>query len=203
MPVTPGDATPPSLDRTRLLSLRNGEKLTPTFSCEEMNRRLSKLRSWMEQASIDACLFTSIHNVNYFADYVYCSFGRHYGLVVTHDAHTIIGANLDYGRPWRRSIADNLAYTDWRRDNFFVAVRSPVSRPRPDRHRARSRHLRSASGARNGVAKLGARRCRGSDDAYANGQVRRGARVDPRRRCDRRYRRRRGCRGDNRACARA
>ena len=124
MPVTPDDASPPVLDRPRLLSLRNGDKLTPTFSREEMDRRLSKLRSWMQEASIDACLFTSIHNVNYFADYVYCSFGRHHGLVVTHDAHTIIGANLDYGRPWRRSFADNIAYTDWHGDNFFAAVRS-------------------------------------------------------------------------------
>ena len=124
MSVTPDDAGPPVLDRPRLLSLRNGDKLTPTFSREEMDRRLSKLRSWMQEASIDACLFTSIHNVNYFADYVYCSFGRHHGLVVTHDAHTIIGANLDYGRPWRRSFANNIAYTDWHGDNFFAAVRS-------------------------------------------------------------------------------
>ena len=124
MSVTPDDASPPVLDRPRLLSLRNGDKLTPTFSREEMDRRLSKLRSWMQEAPIDACLFTSIHNVNYFADYVYCSFGRHHGLVVTHDAHTIIGANLDYGRPWRRSFADNIAYTDWHGDNFFAAVRS-------------------------------------------------------------------------------
>ena len=120
----PDDARRCVSDRPRLLSLPNGEKAMPTFSREEMDRRLSKLRSWMREGSVDACLFTSIHNVNYFADYVYCSFGRHYGLVVTHDAHTIIGANLDYGRPWRRSFADHLAYTDWHRDNFFVAVRS-------------------------------------------------------------------------------
>ena len=124
MSVTSADASRPVPDRPRLLSLPNGEKLTPMFSREEIDRRLSKLRGWMEEASIDACLFTSIHNVNYFADYVYCSFGRHYGLVVTHDAHSIIGANLDFGRPWRRSFADNVAYTDWHRDNFFVAVRS-------------------------------------------------------------------------------
>ena len=124
MSAMPGDTNPPIPDRPRLLSLPNGEKATPTFSREEMDRRLSKLRSWMREGSVDACLFTSIHNVNYFADYVYCSFGRHYGLVVTHDAHTIIGANLDYGRPWRRSFADSIAYTDWQRDNFFVAVRS-------------------------------------------------------------------------------
>ena len=124
MSAMPGDTNPSVPDRPRLLSLPNGEKATPTFSREEMDRRLSKLRSWMQEASVDACVFTSIHNVNYFADYVYCSFGRHYGLVVTHDAHTIIGANLDYGRPWRRSFADSIAYTDWQRDNFFVAVRS-------------------------------------------------------------------------------
>ena len=131
MPVIPDDARRCAPERPRLLSLPNGEKATPTFSREEMDRRLSKLRSWMREASVDACLFTSIHNVNYFADYVYCSFGRHYGLVVTHDAHTIIGANLDYGRPWRRSFADSIAYTDWYRDNFFVAVRSLC----PDRGR--------------------------------------------------------------------
>ena len=131
MSVTPGDGSRSVLDRPRLLSLSNGEKLTPTFSREEMDRRLSKLRGWMREASVDACLFTSIHNINYFADYVYCSFGRHYGLVVTHDAHTIIVANLDYGRPWRRSFADHLAYTDWHPDNFFVAVRTLC----PDRGR--------------------------------------------------------------------
>ena len=131
MSVIPDDARRCVSDRPRLLSLPNGEKATPTFSREEMDRRLSKLRSWMREGSVDACLFTSIHNVNYFADYVYCSFGRHYGLVVTHDAHTIIGANLDYGRPWRRSFADSIAYTDWQRDNFFVAARSLC----PDRGR--------------------------------------------------------------------
>ena len=124
MAVTPDDARRSVPDRPRLLSLANGEKATPAFSREEMGRRLSKLRGWMQETSVDACLFTSIHNVNYFADYVYCSFGRHYGLVVTHDAHTIIGANLDYGRPRRRSFADSIAYTDWHRDNFFAAVRS-------------------------------------------------------------------------------
>ena len=124
MPVSPGHARGPVLDRPRLLALANGAKATPTFSRGEMERRLSNLRAWMQETSIDACLLTSIPNVNYFADCVYCSFGRHYGLVVSLDAHTMISANLDYGRPWRRSFADHLAYTDWHADNFFVAVRS-------------------------------------------------------------------------------
>ena len=130
MSATPtGAGRRPLPDRPRLLSLRNGEKAPSTFSREEMEGRLSRLRAWMREASVDACLFTSIHNVNYFADYVYCSFGRHYGLVVDHDAHTLVNANLDYGRPWRRSRADALAYTDWNADNFFVAVRSLSARP--------------------------------------------------------------------------
>ena len=31
MPMTPGDGSPSVLDRPRLLSLPNGEKLAPTF----------------------------------------------------------------------------------------------------------------------------------------------------------------------------
>ena len=112
--------------RPALLRLHNGEKARPTFSAREMNARLSKLRVHLADNAVDAALFTSIHNVNYYADFVYCSFGRNYGLVVTGDAHTTISANIDYGQPWRQSFGDNLAYTDWQRDNFFVAVKALV-----------------------------------------------------------------------------
>ena len=110
------------MERPRTLVLRNGEKAIPTFSAGEMGARVAKLRRHMAEHSIDAVLFTSIHNINYFADFVYCSFGRSYGLVVTQERHVTIGANVDYGRPWRRSFGDNLVYTDWHKDNFFVAV---------------------------------------------------------------------------------
>ena len=66
MSTTPDHGSRPVPDRPRLLSLPDGEKLAPTFSREEMDRRLSKLRGWMREASVDACLFPSIHNVNYF-----------------------------------------------------------------------------------------------------------------------------------------
>ena len=112
--------------RPALVRPHNGEKARPTFSAREMNARLSKLRAHLADNDIDAALFTSIHNVNYYADFVYCSFGRNYGLVVTGDAHTTISANIDYGQPWRQSFGDNLAYTDWQRDNFFVAVKALV-----------------------------------------------------------------------------
>ena len=113
-------------DRPRLLRLHNGQKARPTFSAGEMNTRLSRLRAHMAGNDLDAVLFTSIHNVNYYADFVYCAFGRNYGLVVTGDSHTTISANIDYGQPWRQSFGDNLAYTDWQRDNFFVAVKELV-----------------------------------------------------------------------------
>lgn len=114
-------------DRPVLLRLHNGEKVEPTFSAREMNARLSKLRAHMASNDVAAALFTSIHNINYYADFVYCSFGRSYGLVVTQDAHTTISANVDYGQPWRQSFGDNITYTDWQRDNFFVAVKELVA----------------------------------------------------------------------------
>ena len=115
------------IDRPVLLKLHNGEKVKPTFSAKEMNARLSKLRACMASNDVAAALFTSIHNINYYADFVYCSFGRSYGLVVTQDAHTTISANVDYGQPWRQSFGDNVTYTDWQRDNFFVAVKELVA----------------------------------------------------------------------------
>jgi len=115
-----------SSERPQLLTLHNGNKVEPTFSTAEMSHRNDVLRTYMQQHDIDATLFTSIHNVNYFADFVYTSFGRHYGLVVTADRHTTISANIDYGQPWRQSFAENLVYTDWQRDGFFAAVRDLV-----------------------------------------------------------------------------
>lgn len=111
------------MDRPRLLTIRNGGKVKPTFSKGEMTARNQRLREYMSEQDIDAVLFTSIHNVNYFADYVYTSFGRNYGLVVTEKRHVTISANVDFGQPYRQSFRDNLAYTDWHKDNFFEAVK--------------------------------------------------------------------------------
>ena len=111
----------------QLKIIRNGERVNPTFSDAEMNRRLLALRQYMARRDLDACLFTSCHNINYFSDFLYCSFGRLYGVVVTQDALTSISANIDGGQPWRRTFGDNLVYTDWQRDNFFVAVKHLIA----------------------------------------------------------------------------
>ena len=110
----------------QLKRIQNGEKVRPTFSPNEMNRRLSALCAHMAEKQIDACLFTSYHNINYFSDFLYCSFGRNYGLVVTQETQTTISANIDAGQPWRRTFGDNLVYTDWHRDNYFVAVKQLI-----------------------------------------------------------------------------
>jgi creatinase len=105
-----------------ILTIHNGEKATRVFSDTEIEGRLTRLRAHMAEAGVEAVLFTSYHNINYFNDFVYCSFGRPYGLVVTQDESTAIVANIDYGQPWRRGYGDTVTYTDWQRDNYFRAV---------------------------------------------------------------------------------
>ena len=79
------------------LSIPNGEKVQPTFSKEELGARLEKLRRYMAENDLQAVLFTSYHNINYYSDFVYCRFGRDYGLVVTQDSYTTVTANIDGG----------------------------------------------------------------------------------------------------------
>jgi len=114
--------------RPDVLTIRNGEKVPGMFSDEEMHRRNRGLRDLLDEHGVDAALFTSYHNIDYFSGFLYCSFGRLYGLVVSQDTHTTISANIDYGQPWRRSYGDNLVYTDWRRDNFHEAVKRLLPR---------------------------------------------------------------------------
>ena len=113
-------------DLPDLKQIPNGEKVRGTFSDAEMQGRLARLRAVMAERGIDAALFTSIHNVNYYSDFLYCSFGRPYGLVVTPEASTSISANIDAGQPWRRTFGENVVFTDWRRDNYVRAVQSLV-----------------------------------------------------------------------------
>ncbi len=110
------------MERERLQRMRNGAKVTPTFSAAEMTRRQDNLRRHMAEARLDAALLTSYHNVNYFSDFLYCSFGRRYGYVVTEAKAVSISAGIDGGQPYRRAFGENVSYTDWRKDNFFHAL---------------------------------------------------------------------------------
>ena len=111
----------------QIITIRNGERVTPTFSKAEMATRLATLRAHMAENDIGHVLFTSYQNINYYADFLYCSFGRPYALVVAQDKSITISANIDGGQPWRRSSGDNVIYTDWQRDNYFRAIQREVA----------------------------------------------------------------------------
>ena len=100
----------------------NGEKAPLPFAAEEYEARLAGLRAILDAHGLHAAVLTSMHNVAYYSGFLYCSFGRPYGLVVTADTSVVIGAGIDAGQPWRRCHGDALTYTDWARDNFWRAV---------------------------------------------------------------------------------
>ena len=115
------------MERERLQNFtNNGEKVVPTFSAAEMTRRLNSIRSDMAAKDIDAALFTSYHNICYYSDFLYCYFGRRFGLLVDHNKSTSISAGIDGGQPWRRTFGENITYTDWQKDNYFHAIRQLI-----------------------------------------------------------------------------
>lgn len=113
-----------------ILEIRNGEKVKGTFSSNEMLSRLATLRQLLADKQLDAAIFTSIQNINYYSDFLYTSFGRPYALIVTQERSVTISANIDAGQPYRRSIGDNLVYTDWKRDNYYRAIKNVLPNPK-------------------------------------------------------------------------
>ena len=110
-------------NRPEQYRFHQGDRVLP-FASEEYDARLAGLRELMEMQGIDACVFTSMHSIAYYSGFLYCSFGRPYGLVVTPTQSVTISAGIDAGQPWRRSHGDNITYTDWARDNYWRAVLS-------------------------------------------------------------------------------
>lgn len=110
------------LSRPEFFTLHNGPRSPLPFSDQEYRNRLSALRHRMAETGLSAVLLTSMHNIAYFSGFLYCSFGRHYGCVVTDRDCITISANIDFGQPGRRSYGDNLIYTDWKRGNYWRAV---------------------------------------------------------------------------------
>ena len=110
------------MERPQVIEIKNGERSQGTFSAAEMEARLTRLRGLMAEDGISHALFTSYHNINYYSDFLYCAFGRPYGLIVDESEATSISANIDGGQPWRQTQGNNLVFTDWQRDNFYRAV---------------------------------------------------------------------------------
>ena len=114
------------MERPDFFTLKNGEKAKLPFSNDEYNQRLNKLRSIMDKDNLDMIILTSMHNIAYYSGFIYCSFGRPYGCIITENKVVTISANIDASQPWRRSHCENIIYTDWKKDNFFKAINSII-----------------------------------------------------------------------------
>jgi creatinase len=111
------------MDRPQQYRFHQGEKQLP-FSSDEYDARLAGLRAIMREQGLDACVFTSMHNIAYYSGFLYCSFGRPYGLVITAQDSVTISAGIDAAQPWRRCHGDNITYTDWQRNNYWRAIKT-------------------------------------------------------------------------------
>ena len=114
------------MERPDFFTLKNGEKAKLPFSNEEYNKRLNKLRNIMDKDNLDMIILTSMHNIAYYSGFIYCSFGRPYGCIITENKIVTISANIDASQPWRRSHCENIIYTDWKKDNFLKAITSII-----------------------------------------------------------------------------
>ncbi|WP_435312717.1 aminopeptidase P family protein [Primorskyibacter sedentarius] len=112
------------MERPEFSRFHNGDKATLPFAPAEYDARLAGLRTIMAREGVEACVFTSMHNIAYYSGFLYCAFGRPYGLVVTATESVTISAGIDAGQPWRRCHGDNITYTDWKRNNYWRAILS-------------------------------------------------------------------------------
>lgn len=111
------------MERPEFYRFHQGDRVLP-FADAEYEARLAGLRAAMAAAGVDACVLTSMHAIAYYSGFLYCAFGRPYGLVVTAAGSVTISAGIDAGQPWRRGYGDNITYTDWQRNNYWRAIRS-------------------------------------------------------------------------------
>ena len=122
------------MERPDFFELKNGSKAKLPFSDQEYKNRLNKIRETMSKKKVDMVILTSMHNIAYYTGFIYCSFGRPYGCVISEKKIVTISANIDASQPWRRSNCDNLIYTDWKRDNFLRAIVSIIGREDPPKN---------------------------------------------------------------------
>ena len=122
------------MERPDFISLNNGSKSKLPFSNQEYEERLKKIRTVMSKNNLDMIILTSMHNIAYHTGFIYCSFGRPYGCVITEKKIVTISANIDASQPWRHSFCENIIYTDWKRDNFLKAIVSIIGRDEPPKN---------------------------------------------------------------------
>ena len=88
-----------------------------------MNRRLDMVRSHMESNDLDACVFTSYHNIHYFSDFLFYYFGRPYAFIVTPTKTISVSAG--------KAISSFFQVSLWRFESMvFLDLTSPISKQR-------------------------------------------------------------------------
>jgi creatinase len=122
------------MERPDFFTLKNGDKVKLPFTEKEYQRRLDNLRNVMNNNNLDMIILTSMHNIAYYTGFIYCSFGRPYGCIITKNKISTISANIDSSQPWRRSHSNNVIYTDWKRDNYLKAIVSIIGRDEPPKN---------------------------------------------------------------------
>ena len=116
------------MNRPDFFELKNGSKVKLPFSKSEYKDRLDKIRKVISKNNLDMIILTSMHNIAYYTGFIYCSFGRPYGCIITEKKAVTISANIDASQPWRRSAYENIIYTDWKKDNFLKAIVSIIGK---------------------------------------------------------------------------
>ena len=122
------------MERPNFFELKNGNRAKLPFTDQEYKNRLNKIRKAMSKKKIDMVILTSMHNIAYYTGFIYCSFGRPYGCIITEKKTVTISANIDASQPWRRSNCENIIYTDWKKDNFLKAIVSIIGRDKPPKN---------------------------------------------------------------------
>ena len=122
------------MERPDFFELKNGSKVKLPFSQTEYQNRLNKLRTTISKNNLDMIILTSMHNIAYYTGFIYCSFGRPYGCIISEKKIVTISANIDASQPWRRSFCDNVIYTDWKKDNFLKAIVSIIGKDQPPKN---------------------------------------------------------------------
>jgi len=122
------------MERPDFFTLKNGDKAKLPFTEKEYQKRLNNLRKVMNNNNLDMIILSSMHNIAYYTGFIYCSFGRPYGCVITEKKTVTISANIDASQPWRRSHCENVIYTDWKKDNFLKAIVSIIGREDPPKN---------------------------------------------------------------------
>ena len=156
----------------------NGKKTYSPLSDSEMKRRSDAMQARMDAAGIDACLFTSYHNICYFSGFLYRKFGRRLRRgAERRGRHHRLGG--DRRRPAMAAVGRRQRHLHrLAARQLFHRAEGPSEGEAP-RRRVRRGQPRPEGASRRAFPRRRACRLRGVGDGAAHHQERRGTCPDP------------------------